>query len=166
MAVQIRPVLEAEFDDAGRVTALAYEVFGPEGASPNPDYLSRVADLRTRARHAVVLGAFEVGRVLGTVTVELSDRIPGGHTRPPLQEGQAHVRMLGVDPAARRRGIGRALMEGSIEEARTAGKRRMTLETTESMAAAQALYESMGFRRGQDQVYDDGFRLRTYELEL
>jgi hypothetical protein len=34
------------------------------------------------------------------------------------------------------------------------------------MAAAQALYESMGFRRGQDQVYDDGFRLRTYELEL
>jgi ribosomal protein S18 acetylase RimI-like enzyme len=166
MAVQIRPVLEAEFDEAGRVTALAYGVFGPEGASPNPDYLSRVADLRTRARHAVVLGAFQGGRVLGTVTVELSDRIPGGHPRPPLQEDQAHVRMLGVDPAARRRGIGRALMAACVKAARRVGKRRLTLETTESMAAAQALYESMGFRRGQDQVYDDGFRLRMYELEL
>jgi ribosomal protein S18 acetylase RimI-like enzyme len=166
MAVQIRPVLDGEFDDAGRVTAQAYEEFGPEGASPNPDYLRRVADVRTRARHAVVLGAFEDGRVLGTVTVELSDRIPGGHPRPPLQEDQAHVRMLGVDRTARRRGIGRALMEASIEEARTAGKRRMTLETTGSMTAAQRLYEAMGFRRSPDLVYDDGFRLRTYELDL
>jgi ribosomal protein S18 acetylase RimI-like enzyme len=57
-------------------------------------------------------------------------------------------------------------MQACMEHARRAGKRRLTLETTESMAAAQALYESMGFRRGQDQAYDDGFRLRTYELEL
>jgi ribosomal protein S18 acetylase RimI-like enzyme len=74
--------------------------------------------------------------------------------------------MLGVDPAARRRGVGRALMEACETAARRAGKRRITLETTDAMIAARRLYESMGFRRGPDQVFEEGFRLRTYELEL
>jgi ribosomal protein S18 acetylase RimI-like enzyme len=165
MVLHIRPVRPDEFDEAGRVTARAYESFG-SGVSPNRDYVARVADVGTRARHALVLGAFEDGRLVGTVTLELDGRIRGGHPRPPLEPDQGHVRMLGVDPALQRRGIGRALMEACAEHAGRTGKRRLTLETTESMAAAQALYESMGFRRGDDQVYDDGFRLRTYELEL
>jgi ribosomal protein S18 acetylase RimI-like enzyme len=165
MVLEIRPVLPGEHEEAGRVTALAYESLGTT-ASPNRDYLARVGDVATRADHAVVLGAFEGGRIVGTVTIEVEDRIPGGHPRPPLGSDQANVRMLGVDPAVHRRGIGRALMEASIEEARRAGKRRVTLETTEAMTAAHGLYESMGFRRGPDLVYDDGFRLRTYELDL
>jgi ribosomal protein S18 acetylase RimI-like enzyme len=164
--VEIRPVRPEEFDDAGRVTADAYEEFAPGGASPNRDYLARVADVRTRSALALVLGAFEDGRVLGTVTLELDRRIPGGHPRPPLDPGQAHVRMLGVDPSARRRGVARALMEACLDEARRAGKERLTLETTETMTAAQRLYEAMGFERGPDEVYDDGFRLRTYGYRL
>ena len=57
-------------------------------------------------------------------------------------------------------------MEACLGEARRTGKRRITLETTESMTAAHHLYESMGFIRGEDLVFDDGFRLRTYELSL
>jgi ribosomal protein S18 acetylase RimI-like enzyme len=165
MAVEIRMVRPGEHEEAGQVTAMAYEVFGLR-ASPTRGYLDRVTDVRTRAEHALVLGAFEDGRVVGTVTLELDDRIPGGHIRPPLEPDQAHVRMLGVHPDAQRRGIGRRLMDACIEKARRAGKRRMTLDTTESMTAAHRLYESMGFRRGPDQVFDDGFRLRTYELAL
>jgi ribosomal protein S18 acetylase RimI-like enzyme len=164
--LEIRSLRPEEFDDAGAVTAAAYDEFAPGGASPNPDYLDRVADVRTRARHAVVLGAFRTGRVVGTVTLELDGRIPGGHTRPQLQPDQAHVRMLGVDPSTRRAGVGRALMDASLDRARRAGKSRVTLETTENMVAAQRLYESMGFERGPDEVYDDGFRLRTYEYRL
>jgi ribosomal protein S18 acetylase RimI-like enzyme len=165
-ALEIRPLRPEDFEEAGAVTAAAYGEFAPSGASPNPDYLDRVADVRTRVRHAVVLGAFRDGRVVGTVTLELDGRIPGGHTRPPLQPGQAHVRMLGVDPSVRRAGVGRALMEAGLDRARRAGKSRITLETTENMGAAQKLYESMGFERGPDEVYDDGFRLRTYEYRL
>ncbi|MGH2662447.1 MAG: GNAT family N-acetyltransferase [Actinomycetota bacterium] len=166
MAVEIRPVRPQDQDEAGRVTAGAYEMFGPGGASPNPDYLDRVADVATRSKHGLVLGAFDAGAILGTVTLELVDRIPGGHPRPPLQPDQAHVRMLGVDARVRRRGIGRALMEACIVEARKTGKKRLTLETTASMTAAHHLYEAMGFRRDQDTVYDDGFRLRNYSLPL
>ena len=165
MGLEIRAVRPEEYEEAGRVTVLAYESLGT-AASPNRDYLARVADVATRARHGVVLGAFDDGRMVGTVTIELADRIPGGHPRPSLSPDQAHIRMLGVDPALQRRGIGRALMEAAIQETRRAGKRRVTLETTETMTAAHALYESMGFRRGPDQVFDDGFRLRTDQLEL
>lgn len=98
--------------------------------------------------------------------MELDRRIEGGHDRDPLDPDEAHIRMLGVDPDARGRGIGRALMVAAVGEARLAGKRRMTLGTTERMVAAYGLYESMGFVRGPDQVFDDGFRLRTYELPL
>jgi ribosomal protein S18 acetylase RimI-like enzyme len=164
--MEVREVRPQEYAEAGRVTGLAYEEFVPEAASPNRDYLARVGDVAGRAGHALVLGAFEDGRPLGTVTLELNGRIPGGHRRPPLAADQANVRMLGVDPAARRRGVGRALMEACETAARGAGKRRITLETTKAMVAARRLYESMGFRRGPDQVFEDGFRLRTYELEL
>jgi ribosomal protein S18 acetylase RimI-like enzyme len=166
VTLEIRAVRPEEHQETGRVTALAYREFAAEEASPNTDYVRRVADVATRSRHALVLAAFRGERVLGSVTIELTDRIPGGHPRPPLEPDQAHVRMLGVHPDARGHGVGRALMNAVVEEARRAGKRRLTLETTVAMRAAQRLYEAMGFRRGPDQVYEDGFRLRTYELQL
>jgi GNAT superfamily N-acetyltransferase len=166
VGVKIRRLDPQDFDVAGRVTAAAYRAFAPEEASSNLDYLDRVADVATRAEHAMVLGAFDGDRPVGTVTLELEARIPGGHPRPPLAPDQAHVRMLGVDPGSQRTGVGRLLMEACLEEARRAGKRRVTLETTEGMRAAHRLYESMGFTRGEDLVFDDGFRLRTYELRL
>ncbi len=165
MTVEIRRLRPGEERQAGDVTALAYRNQA-EPASSNPDYLDRVADVAARAQHAMILVAVEEGRLLGTVTVELTGRIPGGHPRPPLEPDRAHVRMLGVHPDVQGRGIGRRLMEGAAEEARRAGKRRVTLETTETMRAAQHLYESMGYRRGEDLEFDDGFRLRTYVLRL
>lgn len=154
-----------EYAEAGAATALAY-AGDPEAVSSNRDYLDRVADVATRSAHALVLGAFRDGRAVGSVTLEVDGRIPGGHPRPPLHPNEGHVRMLGVDPAFQRRGIARLLMRAAIDEARRAGKRRVTLETTGSMVPAHRLYESMGFVRGPDLVFDDGFRLRTYELAL
>jgi GNAT superfamily N-acetyltransferase len=164
--VEIRTVKPGEYAEAGRATAAAYAAFDPAAASPNADYLDRVADIGARAPHSIVLGAFEDGKPVGTVTLEVADRIPGGHPRPPLEPDEAHVRMLGVEPSFQGRGVARLLMEIAIEEARRAGKLRITLETTEAMVAAHRLYESMGFVRVGDLVFDDGFRLRAYELTL
>jgi ribosomal protein S18 acetylase RimI-like enzyme len=166
MGIQVRKPLPDEYEQAGSVTALAYEEFGRPGETSWDDYRRRVADVASRADRTLVLAAFEDGRILGTVTLELEDRVQGGHERPPLEAWEAHVRMLGVHPEARGRGVGRLLMHACIEEARRAGKSVMTLDTTEHMRSAQHLYESMGFRRGPDQVFDDGFRLRFYELPL
>ncbi len=163
MAIEVRRLRPDEYAVAGEVTALAYQEFGSGGWN---EYRARIADVASRADRTVVLGAVEDGRILGTATLELDQRVQGGHDRPPLLPGEAHVRMLGVHPEARRRRIGRRLMDACVEEARRAGKTVMTLDTTEQMRAAQQLYESMGFRRAADQVFDDGFRLRVYELPL
>jgi GNAT superfamily N-acetyltransferase len=166
MPIEVRALRPEEYQEAGRVTAQAYREFAPPGNQDWGEYLGRIADVARRARRALVLAAFRDGRVLGTVTVELDRRIEGGHDRDPLAPDEAHIRMLGVGPEARGDGIGRLLMEAAVVEARRAGKHRMTLGTTERMVAAHGLYETMGFVRGPDQVFDDGFRLRTYELSL
>ena len=50
-----------------------------------------------------------------------------------------------VRPAFRRRGLGRALIEGVIAAARLIGYGKLRLETANFMEGAQALYRSLGF---------------------
>jgi len=54
---------------------------------------------------------------------------------------------LYVVPRARRRGVGRDLITAAVDYARAAGAVRLTLSTAHDNTAAQALYESMGWRR-------------------
>ena len=168
MAIEIRPVRPEEYRAAGRVTADAYREF----ARPDrdwPAYLERLSDVADRVRRTEVLVAVEEGRILGTVTLELTGRTDAGtrsHESEPLDPGEAHVRMLGVAPEARGRGVGRMLMEACLVEARRAGKTHLTLNTTERMRAARAMYDAMGFTRTEDTVFPDGFVLLSYRLEL
>ena len=54
---------------------------------------------------------------------------------------------LFVDPAQRRGGVGRALLETAHAFARGQGAVRVTLETAVDNTSAQALYESLGYVR-------------------
>lgn len=65
---------------------------------------------------------------------------------------------IGVDHAARRRGIGRALLTAFRDQAVSEGHRKMWLFTDEDNHAAKALYEAAG---GQPSPHDDdGYRWR------
>lgn len=172
--MEVREVRPEEYDEAGRVTALAYREFGPStSADPRlrhrdedawDEYFERLAAVGERAEMAKVYVAVEDGRILGSVTLELRRRI--SLTQGPLSPDQAHIRMLGVDPAARRRGVARALMERCVEESRAAGKTLLTLNTTPMMSSARQMYESLGFTREPDEVHPDGFVLLCYSLPL
>jgi len=61
-------------------------------------YLTRIADVESRAERAIVLVAVNRGVIAGSVTLELESRI-GPAPGEPLAAGEAHVRMLGVSPS-------------------------------------------------------------------
>jgi len=83
-------------------------------------------------------------------------------TELPASEHVWHVTGLAVDPAAEGQGVGRALMEALIDEARAHGGRRITLRVFAPNERAQRLYRRLGFElegtlRGEFKVGDDEY---------
>ena len=153
MNIQIREATPEEYAEAGAVTASAYREFVRGGDWE--DYLESIADVEGRADRTTIVIALDGTRIVGSATLELTDRVEP-EDDPALDPAEAHIRMLGVAPEARRRGIARALMADCMDRARAGGKTFLTLHTTERMAAAQRMYESLGFVRGADRVFPTG----------
>jgi ribosomal-protein-alanine N-acetyltransferase len=75
---------------------------------------------------------------------------------------EVHILNLAVHPQRRRSGVGRALVELVLQEAREHGARVVTLEVRRENTTAMALYRSLGFHergvrrnyygRGQDAI--------------
>jgi ribosomal protein S18 acetylase RimI-like enzyme len=146
--VEVREVRPREYGDAGRVTARSYREFVRPGEEDWDEYLDSIADVAGRIDRTVVLVAVDGARILGSVTLEVERTI--GDDDAELEPGTAHVRMLGVDPEARGRGIGGALMAACVDLARARGKHTLTLRTTDRMLVAQRMYRAMGFARDPD----------------
>ena len=60
---------------------------------------------------------------------------------------EGEIQRIAVDPAFRRQGIARKLMESMAAVARMKGAREVALEVRESNESARKLYELYGFRQ-------------------
>ena len=159
--IEVRRVRPEECGEAGRQTRAGFATLIGEN---DQEYLDLVADVAARCDRTTVLVAVdEEGLILGSITVELTAKVDPERELAP---DEAHLRMLGVTPAAQGRGAGRALLEAAATLARSAGKARLTLGTMPEMAAARHLYDRLGFREGPPIELPSGQCRLTYERDL
>ncbi|KAH8646882.1 acyl-CoA N-acyltransferase [Xylariales sp. PMI_506] len=105
------------------------------------------------AREQCLIAERGDGHILGTVML-VADK-----TRPST----ARLRVLLVERAARGLGVGRALVQRSLDFARTVGYAHVVLSTQSNLRPAHQLYESFGFRMTQQKTEPNEFSLDTFE---
>jgi len=82
------------------------------------------------------------------------------------EDGSTWLTFLGVKPAHRRRGVGRSLLARFIEESRSRGSGKVSLDTDPRLVPAVRLYESMGFVVEGYTENKYGLRLVVYSLDI
>ena len=106
-------------------------------------YACQLVDVGRRAAEAEVLVAADE-QLLGCVTFVPDDGSPWAEQLAP---DESAIRMLAVDPAAQRRGVGQALLDACVQRARQRARRALFLHSTPWMVAAHRLYLQAGFAR-------------------
>ncbi|WP_418959052.1 GNAT family N-acetyltransferase [Streptomyces tritici] len=169
MDFAIRAVRAEEHEALGEIIAQAYLADGLLAFGEADWYLGELRDVAKRAAAAEVLAAVDgEGALLGGVTFVPSP----GPMADLAREGEAEIRMLAVDRAARGRGVGEALVRACVERARgVEGCVRIVLSTQRAMHGAHRIYERLGFRRTPERDWSPvedhpEFVLLTYGLEL
>jgi ribosomal protein S18 acetylase RimI-like enzyme len=164
----IRRANPTEYEDLGTLTAHAYLDDGLLDYGETDPYLPVLKDVASRAAAAEVLVAVDGDHLLGGVTF-----VPGpGPIADIATTGEAEIRALAIDRAARGRGAGEALVRACIDRARaTEACTAIVLSTQRSMHAAHRIYERLGFVRTPDRDWNpvphlDDLTLLTYKLTL
>jgi len=150
------------------VTLAAYQQYAAlmpaywEGYRQN--ILATLADIQT----AEQIVAEKEATIVGTVLLYPAGTAIDTPTGAPVRLTSPEVRLLAVDPAARGRGIGAALMHECTRRARASGARVLTLHTADIMQAAIRLYERLGFQRAAELDFQPapGATLQGYRLRL
>jgi len=170
-ALTIREVRDEEAEALGRLMVAVYA--GLEGF-PTPEeqpayyqMLARIGDFREKPQARVLVAVEEGGALLGGV-VYFGDMAAYGSGGSATRETKASgIRLLGVDPARRSLGVGRALTQACIDLAKASGNTQVILHTTQAMRTAWGLYERMGFARSEDLDFlQQGFPVFGFRLPL
>ncbi len=149
----VRDIRPEEFQALGQLLVGVYS--GLEGfptPAQQPRYYEMLANIGdfTQKKGAQVLVALLDGGLVGGV-VYLGDMADyGAASVATAIKNASGIRLLGVSPAARGRGVGKALTEACIKLAREQGHERVVLHSTEAMRVAWAMYERMGFQRAPE----------------
>lgn len=174
-SVVVRRAIAAELPVVGELTLTAYVTDG--FVTADADYVGQLRDASTRDRDAEVWVAVD-GNTNGDASTDSGRRaVLGSVTFCPVgspyreiavDDREAEFRMLAVASAARRRGVGRLLAQRCVDRARELGQTRMVMCSDRRMAAAHALYRSLGYYRLPERDWSpvEGVDLLAFALDL
>ncbi len=138
----IRDARAEDLDEVSRLLRDAYLEY--QKHFPEEDwkhYLDNIMNVRSRLSESELIVAELGGRIAGAVTLYLDGNRDG------WPQGAAGIRLLGVHPNYRGRGISRALMQECIRRCQKRKIATVCLHTAEIMSIAWKMYERMGFKR-------------------
>jgi ribosomal protein S18 acetylase RimI-like enzyme len=137
-----RPAAERPVRESGPVEGVRGNREVPPATRDTP-YKSQVDVFRAHldSPEAEIFLAELDGNIAGAVSLWFRPRL--NWTTP-----EAWIPDLYVDPAFRRRGAARALLDACVAAARERGCHRLVLESGHERAEAHLLYESYGFTHG------------------
>ncbi|MBL8045535.1 MAG: GNAT family N-acetyltransferase [Anaerolineales bacterium] len=147
------------------VTLAAFEQYATRPPIHWPSYQANILATLANVGPATQLVAELESKIVGTVLLYPAGK---GVWEGAQLPHQPEVRLLAVPPEQRGRGIGRALMEACLRQARAAGDEVITLHTIEVMEAALHLYERLGFVRAPHLDFSPapGLTIHGYWLRL
>ncbi|WP_188130988.1 GNAT family N-acetyltransferase [Paraburkholderia panacisoli] len=166
-------VRDGSSDELSQLGRLLVKIYAALPGFPTPDehpgyyeMLANIARFAEKPGARVLVALSEHNELAGGVVYfgDMSQYGSGG-LATSVQDASG-IRLLGVDPAFRGMGVGKALTLACIELARESGHSQVILHTTKAMQLAWGMYEKLGFVRSEDldfsqqglQVY--GFRLK------
>jgi ribosomal protein S18 acetylase RimI-like enzyme len=150
-APTVRDADPSEFERIGELTIGAYEALPVDHLWGG--YEAEIRDVAMRVASAEVIVAIVEDRVQGAVTLATDPASPWLEWTEP---DEVQFRLLAVDPSARGRGVGEALVRECLARA---GTRPVLIHTTQWMEAARRLYARLGFvrRPERDVPYEEWF---------
>ncbi|SIT49187.1 N-acetyltransferase GCN5 [Paraburkholderia ribeironis] len=165
-------IRDGKGNELSRLGSLLVKVYAALPGFPTPDeqpgyyeMLANIARFAEKPGARVLVALSELNELAGGVVYfgDMSQYGSGGIAT--TMQHASGIRLLGVDPAFRTMGVGKALTLACIDLARQSGHSQVILHTTKAMQLAWGMYEKLGFVRAEDldfsqqglQVY--GFRL-------
>ena len=161
MALTIRRARDDEIDIVASLIVDAYAEFA---ASMAPDawsmFAQDIANVYGRMSDGQIIVAERDGAIVGTVTVYRDWR--------GAQPETLALRLLAVPPTERNSGVGSALMEWAVAEARAAGKGRVVITAMQVMDTIRDMADKMGFVRARELDHEPapGVRVEGFSLDI
>ena len=145
----IRPATPADLTAVGRLGALLVRVhhdFDPKrfiaATSQTEQRYGSFLGTQLADPNVIILVAERDGEVLGYTYAGVE-----GNDYMALRGPAGVVYDIVVDPAHRRQGVGRMLLDATLEALKARGAPRVLLSTAERNTEAQRLFDRAGFRR-------------------
>lgn len=147
--------------DLGEIIALHGRLY-----DPLPGFGLRFEAYVAQTIAEYILGTDQNGRIW---LAESDGKLVGCTAIVLRDEGAAQLRWVLVDNALRGIGLGRKLVESSINWSRDNGCNQVFLETTDGLPESQALYEKLGFaleHEGVEELWNGPAARIRMRLEL